>query len=123
MPRRLVVVALALFVCAAPASAGGGVVKPGSVSPLLGLATDRGPAPRTDRHRIVVGLALRNRDELETVLAQGRVMTQGEFDARYGPTAADEAAVVAHLAASGLAVTDRFRNRLVVGASGSVGAI
>src|SRR5204862_105397 len=49
MPRRLVVVALALFVCAAPASAGGGVVglddlverrpRHGAVGPEASLGT------------------------------------------------------------------------------------
>src|SRR5262245_46333721 len=46
----------------------GRVTKAGSVSPLLSHAVDRGPAPANERHRVVVGLGLRNREDLEAFL-------------------------------------------------------
>src|SRR5262249_38042104 len=104
------------------------VVKHGSLSPLLSRARDQGSAPRTDRHPIVVGLALRQREALEAFLADvqdpaspryHRFLTQDEFNALYAPDPTDEEAVVAHLEQSGLTVTDRAPNRLLVGAVGS----
>jgi len=101
----------------------------GSLSPRLHEATDRGRANPHARHRVVVGLALRNRDVLDAFLAEvhdpsspnyGRFLSQAEFDALFAPTADDEARVVAHLAAHGLDVTERVPNRLLVGATGSV---
>src|SRR5881396_2083053 len=77
----------------------------GSVSPLVAEAVDLGRAASTAEHRVVVGLALRDRDALEA------------------PTEVAEAAVVSHLERSGLRITDRAPNRLIVGARGSVAAI
>ncbi|HUI27464.1 MAG TPA: protease pro-enzyme activation domain-containing protein, partial [Candidatus Kryptonia bacterium] len=86
----------------------------------------------TTQHSIVVGLDLRNRDELETLLADiqnphspnyRRFLTPEEFDSRYAPRADAEQRVVDHLQASGLRVTHRFRNRLLVSAAGSVAAL
>jgi len=131
MHRRFRVAALVVALCPAAAHAAW-VVKPGSVSPLLGRTTDRGRAASTTRRRIVVGLALRNRDDLDAFLADvhdprspryGRFLTQEEFNALYAPTPAEEASLVDHLRASGLAVTDRYPNRLVVGATGTVAAM
>src|SRR5206468_2673672 len=75
------------------------------------------------RHRVVVGLALRNRDVLDAFLAEvhdpaspnyGRFLSQAEFDALFAPTQDDEARLVHHLVASGLEVTERTPNRLLV---------
>src|SRR5439155_2526591 len=80
--------------------------------------------------RVVVGLALRNRDVLDAFLAEvhdpaspnyGRFLSQAEFDALFAPTQDDEARLVHHLVASGLEVTERTPNRLLVAATGSVG--
>ena len=104
----------------------------GSVSPLVAEAVDLGRAASTAQHRVVVGLALHNGDALEAFLADvqdpaspryAQFITQEEFDALYGPTEAAEAAVVSHLERSGLRITDRAPNRLIVGARGSVAAI
>src|SRR5262249_59203437 len=84
------------------------IVKRGSRSPLLATATDHGRANPSDRHDVVVGLALRDRDDLEAFLADVQdpaspryrhFLTQAEFNELYGPTEADEAAVAAHLQA------------------------
>lgn len=103
-----------------------------SVSPLAREATDLGPLPPDEIHRIVVGLELRDPAGLEALLEEvqdpaspsyRQFHTQDQFNARFAPAPQDEQAVVSHLEASGLAVTDRFPNRLLVGASGSVWAI
>src|SRR5207244_2882931 len=52
-----------------------------------------------------------------------RFLTPAQFDALHAPTAEDEQALVAYLEQNGLRVTDRFANRLLVGASGSAAAI
>jgi kumamolisin len=103
-----------------------------STSPRLREATILQREDRANQHDIVVGLQLRNRDELERFLADvqnpnssnyGRFLTQDEFNARYAPTADAEQRVVDYLYSNGLAVTDRFPNRLLVGAAGSVAAL
>jgi subtilase family serine protease len=103
-----------------------------SLSPLMPEVVDLGRAPATARYRVVVGLALRNREVLEAFLADvqnpaspryGRFLSQEEFNALYAPTEAEEAAVVSHLERHGLTVTDRVPNRLLVRASGTVAAI
>src|SRR6266566_482058 len=102
----------------------------GSLSPRLHEATDRGRSNPRARHRVVVGLGLRNRDVLEAFLAEvhdpaspnyGRFLSQAEFDALFAPTPEVEARVVDHLVANGLEVTGRAPNRLLIAATGSVG--
>src|SRR4029077_10190191 len=121
---------LALLILAAPALAAPGGHS--SLSPRLQDAVDGGRARRSDRHHVVVGLELRNRDALDAFLADvhdpaspryGQFLTQDEFNALYGPTAADEEAVVRHLRSAGLSVTDRASNRLLVEANGNVAAL
>src|SRR5215510_731566 len=102
----------------------------GSLSPRLHEAKDRGRSSPSARHRVVVGLELRNRDVLDAFLAEvhdpaspnyGRFLSQAEFNALFAPTPETEERLVAHLAGSGLAVTERVPNRLLVAADGSVG--
>lgn len=108
------------------------VTRPGSVSPFAREATDLGPLPLSETHQIVVGLELRNREELEAFLTDVQdpsspnyhhFLTQEQFNARFAPTPEDEQAVVSHLDQSGLAVTQRFPNRLIIDAAGNVAAI
>jgi len=108
------------------------LVKPGSTSPLLRQVTDLGREPATEQHHVVVGLELRNREALEAFLVDlhdpgspryRHFLSQDEFNALYAPTESAEEAVVTHLTTHGLRVTDRFPNRLVVGAVGSTEAI
>src|SRR5439155_121526 len=82
------------------------IVKHGVVSPLLSRTRDRGRAPRADRHRVVVGLALRQREALEAFLADvqdpgspryHQFLTQDEFNALYALGPQD----IAHLCNDG----------------------
>ncbi len=128
--RRLRLVVLPLLV--ALGVPGLAVARPSSLSPHLDATVDLGRAPATEKHRVVVGLELRNRDILEAFLVEVQdptspryhaFLTQEEFNALHGPRPGEEAAVVALLEHAGLRVTDRFANRLVVGATGSVAAL
>jgi len=103
-----------------------------STSPRLRAAAVRTRESPADQHSIVVGLDLRNRADLEEFLADvqnpaspnlGRFLTLDEFDARYAPAADVEQGVVDYLQANGFTVTDRFSNRLLVGAVGTVAAL
>jgi kumamolisin len=103
------------------------VLKAGSRSPLAAQATDVGPAPANFPLRIVVGLNLRNKAALDAFIADvsnpsspnfQHFLTQDQFNALYAPTPEQEQRVVAWLTASGFDVTDRFPNRLIVGAVG-----
>src|SRR5437879_1182078 len=98
-----------------------------ALSPLGGTIRDVGRADPDRRHSGVVGLVPRNPEALEAFLADvqdpsspryRQFLTQDEFNALYVPTEAAEQAVVAHLEASGLRVTERFSNGLLGGASG-----
>jgi cysteine-rich repeat protein len=103
-----------------------------STSPRLRESTIVGPESLTTQHAIVVGLDLRNRDELERLLADienprspnyRKFISQEEFNDRFAPSGTAEQRMVDHLHASGLVVTQRFRNRLLIPATGSVAAL
>lgn len=82
-------------------------------------ATDDGIAPDSLVFHIVVGLKLRDQDDLE---ANPR-SSQDQFNARYAPTAEQEQRVIDHLVASGFTITERFSNRLLVDAVGNNAAM
>jgi subtilase family serine protease len=86
-----------------------------------------GPAPASLPLRIVVGLEPRNKAALDAFIADvsnpaspnfQHFLSQDEFNALYAPTSEQEQRVVDWLSASGFQVTDRFPNRLIVGAKG-----
>ncbi len=126
--------ALIVFAIAA-LSADAGLATPArysSASPRLRDAVDAGRAPRSDHHHVLVGLELRNREALETFLADvqdptspryQQFLTQDEFNALYAPTPDQEEAIVRHLRAAGVKIATRARNRLLVEGVGSVAAL
>ncbi len=134
--RSLALIVLTVGLAAAPRGAAArGLGAPGkfpSLSPHLKDAVDLGRAPTSERHRVVVSLDVRDREGLEAFLADvqdpsspryRQFLSQADFDALYAPTPAQEEAVVDHLRGAGLRVTERFPNRLLVGAVGSVAAL
>jgi len=135
MRLRTIARSLALLVLTAAVAATTALAAPGkfhSLSPHLKDAVDLGRAPASERHRVVVSLDVRDREGLEAFLADvqdpsspryRQFLSQAEFDALYAPTEAQEQAVVDHLRGAGLRVTERFPNRLLVGAAGSVAAL
>ncbi len=135
MRLRTIARSLALLVLTAAVAATTALAAPGkshSLSPHLKDAVDLGRAPASERHRVVVSLDVRDREGLEAFLADvqdpsspryRQFLGQAEFDALYAPTEAQEQAVVDHLRGAGLRVTERFPNRLLVGAAGSVAAL
>jgi len=103
-------------------------VKVSSLSPLLAQVDDLGSASMTLALNITVGLQLRNQRALDAYLADvsnpdspnyQHFLSQAEFNALYAPTVEQEQQVVNWLTASGFQVTERFENRLVVGAVGN----
>src|SRR5436305_9217975 len=134
MRLRTIARSLALLVLTAAVAATTANAAPGefhSLSPHLKDVVDLGRAPGAERHRVVVSLDVRDRDGLEAFLADvqdpaspryRQFLSQAEFDALYAPTEAQEQAVVDHLRGAGLRVTERFPNRLLVGAAGGVAA-
>src|SRR5438874_802557 len=135
MRLRTIARSLALLVLTAAVAATTALAAPGkfhSLSPHLKDAVDLGRAPASERHRVVVSLDVRNREGLEAFLADvqdpsspryRQFLSQAEFDALYAPTEAQEQAVIDHLRGAGLRVSERFPNRLLVGAAGSVAAL
>ena len=123
-----------LAVLAIAASAHGAPTSPkgSSISARVREATVLEREDPMTQHRVVVGLDLRNREELESLLADiqnpaspryRRFLTPEEFSSRYAPSADTEQRVVDYLQANGLGVTRRFSNHLVVAAVGSVAAL
>ena len=86
----------------------------------------------TNRLDLVIGLPLRNREALASLLGQlydpaspayHQYLTPGQFAERFGPTPQDYEAVIAFAKANGLRVTGTHPNRTLVDVSGAVGDI
>ncbi|MEA3201832.1 MAG: hypothetical protein QOE90_3260 [Thermoplasmata archaeon] len=94
-----------------------------SLSPLAARAVDLGAAPGAFPVTVAVGLQMRDRAGLDAYLAQGGApLPLSEVVARWGPTADQEARVVAWLQASGFA-TETTPSRLLVVAHGDNAAV
>ena len=116
---------------------------PGAAAPVLKTLTDHVPAaarqllpkaelPATNRLNLAIGLPLRDAAGLEVFLAQlydpaspnfRQYLTPDQFTARFGPTEAEYAAVLAFAQQNNLTVTAHYPNRLLVDVSGSVADI
>src|SRR5215510_14304342 len=133
MKRRVAILVLALVGGMAMGMIGNQVLSAqaaasGSRSPQAGQVTNLGRAPANFPLHIVVGLELRNRADLEAFIADvsdstspnfQHFLSQDEFNALYGPTPQQEERVMEWLTANGFQVTERFANRLLVGATGN----
>ena len=133
-PVRQIMVA-AIFVMAA------GVVWPatvtwktlrGHVPSVVAKLSAVGTLPGTNRLHLAIGLPLRDPAGLDVFLAQladpastnyRHYLTPGQFTERFGPTAADYAAVTQFAATNGLTVTATHGNRLLLDVSGTAADI
>lgn len=104
----------------------------GNVSPLLADSVVLGAAPLDMPIEVVMALKLRNSAELDQFLADvqdpaspvfHQFLTQDEFNARFAPTADQEAAVEAFLVGHGFTITQTFANRLLVAGQAPVGLV
>jgi kumamolisin len=128
--RPLTAVAAAALVAVGPVPVVRGASS--SLTPRVLDAIDLGRSAAAAPRHVVVGLSLRDRADLEALLVDlgdpasprfRRFLAPEEFAAAYAPTPAAEAALVAHLEASGLVIRERFANRLLVGAVGTTAAV
>jgi uncharacterized repeat protein (TIGR03803 family) len=87
------------------------------------------PSSRWTRLNLVIGLPLRNREELTNLLQQlydpastnyHRFLKPEEFAAKFGPTEQDYQAVISFAQSHGLIVTGKYSNRTLVGVRGMV---
>ena len=92
-----------------------------------GIAPLVGHLPSAQRLSLAISLPLRNQAELDDLLQQiydpqspnyHHYLSVPEFTSRFGPTAADYAAVLSFAQANGLAVIDTAENRMVLDVEG-----
>jgi len=91
-----------------------------------------GGLPATNRLSLAIGLPLRNRAALDTLLQQiydpgspnyHKYLTREQFTQQFGPTEQDYQALVDFAQASGLEVTGRPSNRMLLDVTGAVADI
>jgi pseudomonalisin len=85
-------------------------------------ATDLGPEPATTPVSIAVALNIVDRAGLEQSIANGQVLTPAEFTAAYSPSATRASSVASYLSSRGFTDVAVAANRLLVTATGTVGA-
>src|ERR1035437_4070636 len=139
MPVPPLVAGLLALLCAAwpveggtPAPARARQTLRGHVPPALGQLRALERLAGTNRLNLVIGLPLRNREALDSLLGQlydpaspdyHQYLTPGQFAERFGPTPQDYEAVLAFAKANGLRVTGTHPNRTLVDVSGAAGDI
>ena len=123
---------LALLACVLHGASAVAGAHGSSLSPRIRDAVDLGRAAPAEGRHVVVGLALRDRPGLDAFLAEVTnplspryrdFLTPEEVAAAFAPSPEAEHTVVAHLEVSGLVVTERFPNRMLVGAVGPSAAV
>jgi subtilase family serine protease len=96
-----------------------------SLAPVGRLSADR-------EMKLLIGLPLRNPDELKVFLSQlydptsptyRKFQTPEQFGARFGPTVADYEAVCSYLRGNGFRITGTHPNRMLVEIVGSVAQV
>ncbi len=99
-----------------------------SLSPAVARSKAQSDVPGTQKLSAAVSLKLRNRAELDTLIANvstpgsalyGDYLTPAQFNARYAPTQAQVDQVRSYLTGQGLKVTGVSANRQVVDVTGS----
>ena len=91
-----------------------------------------GPVSETASLNLAIGLPLRNREELDSLVEQvsdpqsanyRQYLSASEFAERFGPTQEDYDKLIAFVQESGLTVSGRHANRMILDVTGPVGAI
>ena len=115
-----------------PGGRGGGPALAAPAQVTGGQARLLGATKLTQPLRLVIGLNTPRAAEEEAFLQSlqdkkspnfHKYLTAAQWNARFAPSAADEARVVAWAAQHGLKVTKRYPNRLLVDVEGSVGSV
>ena len=92
----------------------------------------KGDLPGTNELRMAIGLPLRNTEALKAFIDQlydpkspgyRQFLTQDEFNARFGPTAADYEAVKAFAVSNGLTIVETCSNRILLDVTGPASAV
>ncbi len=127
------VIALALLVSGAcPLYGAGWRSLAGHVPKIVSSLTPSGRLPATNELHLAFGLSLRNADDLNRLLEEiynpaspnfHHYLTPMEFTARFGPTAADYAAVQEFARTNGLRITGTHSGRQVLDVSATAGNI
>ena len=85
--------------------------------------------PATERMSLIIGLPLRNREELTNLLEQiydpgttnfHQYLTPEQFTERFGPTETDYQSVMRFAKTNGLVVTGTYSNRTLLDVNGSI---
>ena len=104
----------------------------GNISPLLAQVTLVGHHDPNAAMEIVVGLKMRNEQELDALIARQsdptspdfqRFITPTDFNVRFGPLQSDVDKVTQHLAANGLSVVQVTPNHMLLQARGTVSQV
>jgi subtilase family serine protease len=120
---------LALLLLVARADAAERQVLQGHVPAVVSRLQSAGRLNPSRRMDLAIGLPLRNREALTTLLSQiydpastnfHRYLTPEQFTERFGPTVEDYQAVMGFAKANRLAVSGTYANRLVLDVSGLV---
>ena len=120
-----------VFLCAASGASGAPLKVLHGHVPVPGLKA-KGDLPGTNELRMAIGLPLHNPEALKAFMDQlydpkspgyRQFLTQNEFDARFGPTLEDYAAVKAFAVSNGLTILETCSNRIVLDVSGPALAV
>src|SRR5579872_4675668 len=104
----------------------------GHIPEAVAISRVAGRVPSGNRMDLAVGLALRNQEELDTLLAQlsdpaspnyRAFLTPDEFAERFGPSEQEYQSLISFFESNGLTVTGTHPNRTIVDVSGTVGDI
>jgi subtilase family serine protease len=107
-------------------------ILPGHVPKIVPKLTPIGTLPLTNRLNLAIGLPLRDKAGLDAFLASvynpastnyRHYLTPAQFTARFGPTPAEYAAVVAFAQKNNLRITAQHSDRLLLDVNGAVGDI
>ena len=131
LPVGLAVAGLFLL-CTTPARAAQRQALHGHVPAAVAALQPAGRLPATNRLALAIGLPLRHREELASLLERvcdpaspeyGHYLTPDQFTERFGPAEQDYQALIAFANTNGLTVAGLHSNRTLLDVSGSVADI